>query len=105
METERDRLFAAVRPEEGNAAIADFGALARELGIWLHLGSMGVLVGNGRIANRSFLFSPAGLVEARFDKIHMFDVQLPSGEVYRESKNYQPGDAACSAELPWGTLA
>ena len=78
--------------------------LARDLGIWLHLGSMGVLVGNGRIANRSLLFSPAGLVEARFDKIHMFDVQLPGGEVYRESKNYQPGDAAVLAELPWGTL-
>ena len=43
-------------------------------------------------------------VEARFDKIHMFDVQLPGGEVYRESKNYQPGDAAVLAELPWGTL-
>ena len=52
----------------------------------------------------SLLFSPAGLVEARFDKIHMFDVQLPGGEVYRESKNYQPGDAAVLAELPWGTL-
>jgi predicted amidohydrolase len=104
METDRARLFGAVRPEEGNAAVAHFSALARDLGIWLHLGSMGVLVGNGRIANRSLLFSPAGLVEARIDKIHMFDVQLPGGEVYRESKNYQPGDAAVLAELPWGTL-
>ena len=74
METERERLFAAVRPEEGNAAIAYFRALARELGIWLHVGSMGVLVGNGKIANRSLLFSPGGEIEARFDKIHMFDV-------------------------------
>jgi predicted amidohydrolase len=74
METERERLFAAVRPEEGNAAIAYFSTLARELGIWLHVGSMGVLVGNGRIANRSLLFSPTGRLEARFDKIHMFDV-------------------------------
>jgi predicted amidohydrolase len=104
METDRARLFGAVRPEEGNAAVAYFGALARDLGIWLHLGSMGVLVGNGRIANRSLLFSPTGRLEARFDKIHMFDVQLPGGEVYRESKNYQPGDAAVLAELPWGTL-
>ena len=62
METDRARLFGAVRPEEGNAAVAHFSALARDLGIWLHLGSMGVLVGNGRIANRSLLFSPAGLV-------------------------------------------
>ena len=104
METDRERLFGAVRPEEGNAAIAHFSALARELGVWLHLGSMGILVGNGKIANRSLLFSPAGIVEARFDKIHMFDVQLPGGEVYRESKNYQPGDTAVLAELPWGTL-
>jgi deaminated glutathione amidase len=104
METERERLFTAVRPEEGNSAIAHFSSLARELGIWLHVGSMGVLVGNGRIANRSLLFSPNGQLEARCDKIHMFDVQLPGGEVYRESKNYQPGDAAVLAALPWGTL-
>src|SRR6476646_8559709 len=55
METERERLFSAVRPEEGNAAIAHFCALARELGIWLHVGSMGILLGSGKIANRSFL--------------------------------------------------
>ena len=58
METERERLFATVRPEEGNAAISYFCALARELGIWLHVGSMGILLGTGRIANRSFLISP-----------------------------------------------
>ena len=68
------RLFAAVRPEEGNAAIAHFRALARELGIWLHIGSMAILVGNGKLANRSFLISPAGEITARYDKIHMFDV-------------------------------
>ncbi len=104
METERQRLFAAVRPEEGNPAVARFRDLAAELGIWLHVGSMGILLGSGKIANRSFLFSPAGQVEARCDKIHMFDVQLPGGEVYRESKNYQSGDAAVLAGLPWGTL-
>jgi len=104
MEMDRARLFAAVRPEEGNAAIARFRALARELGVWLHVGSMAILLGNGKIANRSFLISPAGEIEARCDKIHMFDVQLPGGESYRESKNYQAGDAAVLAELPWGTL-
>jgi predicted amidohydrolase len=104
METERERLFAAVRPEEGNAAISTFSALARELGIWLHIGSMGILLGGGKIANRSFLFSPEGAIEARFDKIHMFDVQLAGGESYRESKNYQAGDAVVLAALPWGTL-
>jgi len=104
MEMERARLFAAVRPEEGNPAVAHFSSLARELGIWLHIGSMAVLSGDGRIANRSLLFSPKGGIEARFDKIHMFDVQLPGGESYRESRNYRAGDAGVLAELPWGTL-
>jgi predicted amidohydrolase len=104
MEMERARLFAAVRPEEDNPAIARFAGLAQELGIWLHIGSMAVLLGNGRIANRSLLISPAGAVEARFDKLHMFDVELPGGESYRESKNYQAGSAGVLADLPWGTL-
>lgn len=104
MELERTRLFAAIRPEQGNPAVAYFSALARELGIWLHVGSMAVLAGNGKIANRSLLFAPTGEVEARFDKIHMFDVELPGGESYRESRSYQPGGAGVLAGLPWGTL-
>jgi predicted amidohydrolase len=104
METERARLFSAIRPEEGNPAIAHFAALARELAIWLHIGSMAVLLANGKVANRSLLFAPSGRMIARFDKIHMFDVELPGGETYRESKNYQPGQAGVLADLPWGTL-
>lgn len=104
MELERTRLFAAIGPEEGNAALARFSALARELGIWLHLGSMPILLDNGKIANRSFLFDANGAIAARFDKIHMFDVELPGGESYRESRNYQSGNAGVLAELPWGTL-
>jgi deaminated glutathione amidase len=104
METERARLFAAVRPEEGNPAVSHFAALACELAIWLHIGSMAVLLGNGRIANRSLLFAPDGRLEARCDKIHMFDVELPGGETYRESKNYQAGATAVLAALPWGSL-
>jgi predicted amidohydrolase len=104
MEMERARLFAAVRPEEGNPAIARFSALAQELSIWLHVGSTAVLLGSGKIANRSLLFSPDGAIQARFDKLHMFDVELPDGESYRESKNYQAGNAGVLAELPWGTL-
>jgi deaminated glutathione amidase len=104
METERARLFAAIRPEEGNPAVAHFAGLAHELKLWLHLGSMPILLGSGKVANRSFLFSPNGEIEARFDKIHMFDVQLPGGETYRESKNYQPGSEGVLAELPWGIL-
>jgi predicted amidohydrolase len=104
MELDRARLFAAVRPQEGNAAIVHFRALARELGIWLHVGSMAILVANGKIANRSILISPAGEIAACCDKIHMFDVELPGGESYRESRNYAAGDRAVLAQLPWGTL-
>jgi predicted amidohydrolase len=104
MEMERGRLFAAIGPEEGNPAVVRFAALAQELGIWLHVGSMAVLLPGGKIANRSLLFSPEGAVEARFDKLHMFDVELPGGESYRESRTYQPGGAGVLAGLPWGTL-
>jgi predicted amidohydrolase len=104
METDRARLFAAIRPEDATPAVGHFAALARELDIWLHIGSMPVLIGGGKVANRSLLFSPEGRVAARFDKIHMFDVRLPGGESYRESKNYQPGASAVLATLPWGSL-
>ncbi len=104
MEMDRGRLFAAVRPEDGNPAVVRFAGLARELGIWLHVGSMAVLLGNGKIANRSLLFSPDGSIAARFDKVHMFDVELPGGESYRESRNYQAGSAGVLAKLPWGSL-
>lgn len=104
METDRAKLFVAIRPEEGNPALAHFRALARELKIWLHIGSMGIAVGPDKLANRGFLINPAGAVTARYDKIHMFDVQLPNGEVYRESKNYRPGGEAVVADLPWARL-
>jgi deaminated glutathione amidase len=104
MELERQRLLAAIRPEEGNPAVAWFASLAHELGLWLHVGSMAVLAPNGKIANRSLLFTPTGEIAGRFDKIHMFDVELPGGESYRESRNYQAGSAGTLAELPWGTL-
>lgn len=104
MERDRARLFVETRPEEGNPAVAHCQALARELGVWLHLGSMGVLVKPDKIANRSFLFSPEGRIAARYDKIHMFDVDLQGGESYRESRNFEPGTKAVLADLPWGTL-
>lgn len=104
MELERERLFAAAEPETGNSALRHFTDLAKELSIWLHIGSMVVKVSETKLANRAFLISPAGDVAARYDKIHMFDVDLPNGEVYRESSNYEPGGQAVVAELPWGGL-
>ena len=104
MELDRARLLSAARPEAGNPALLHFQALARELGVFLHIGSMAVLLPSGRLANRSFLISPAGEITARYDKIHMFDVDLGGGESYRESANYEPGSSAVLADLPWGKL-
>lgn len=104
MELDTAKLFAAVEPEEGNEALQRFRDLAAELKIWLHIGSMPVKVAPDKIANRAYVLTPEGSVAATYDKIHMFDVDLPGGESYRESKNYRAGDRAVVAALPWGGL-
>lgn len=104
MELSSKRLFANTRAEAGNPAVERFASLAQELGIWLHVGSIAVRLSDAKVANRSFLISPQGNIVARYDKIHMFDVDLPGGETYRESKNYQPGEKAVLADLPWGRI-
>lgn len=103
-ELERPRLLATAQPEEGNTALAHFQALACELAIWLHIGSMPILLADGQLANRSYLIAPQGQIAARYDKIHMFDVDLGGGESYKESANYQPGRHAVLADMPWGPL-
>ena len=104
MELDRARLFAAIAPEAETAAVTGFGALARELGILLSIGSMAIRVGEGEVANRSFLYRPDGMIAARYDKIHMFDVALPNGETYRESASYRPGSDAVLAATAFGPM-
>ncbi len=104
MEIDRERLFAGARLEAEDTSLVRFRALAKELGVWLHIGSMAVRHESGKLANRAFLISPEGAVAARYDKIHLFDVDLPSGESYKESRSYEPGRYAVRAELPWGLL-
>jgi predicted amidohydrolase len=104
MEVDPDRLMAETKPEKDNAALAAFCAAASDRKVWLHIGSMAVKVGERRLANRSYLIAPNGEISARYDKIHMFDVDLGNGEVYSESVNYQAGSQAIVAELPWGRL-
>ena len=105
IEPDRERLFRAIAADDGdNAAVIAFQKLASELGLWLHIGSMAVKVAPDKAANRAFVIRPDGTIAARYDKIHMFDVQLASGEHYRESKSYQPGGRAVVQELPWGRL-
>ncbi len=104
MEIETGKAFSALEAEEGNSHIAHFSALAKELSIWLHIGSMGIRQENGQMLNRSILFQPNGDIADYYDKIHMFDVDLPGGEHYRESDNFQAGDKAVLTSLPFGKL-
>ncbi|MBC8339056.1 MAG: carbon-nitrogen hydrolase family protein [Rhodospirillales bacterium] len=91
-------------PEADDPCLKAFQDLARETGIWLLAGSLVIVGEEGKTVNRSILIGPDGGVQARYDKIHMFDVDLGDGEYYRESKNYEPGSKAVTAELPWGRL-
>ena len=104
MEIKREQLFAAIAPEESDTSLAAFRELARKLGIHLHVGSLAIKISPDKAANRSFLIDPQGEIVARYDKIHMFDVDLANGESYRESRNYRPGELAVVADLPWGRL-
>ena len=104
VERRREALEASIRPESGDPAVACFAALARELGIVLHVGSLALRAGDGRIANRALVFGEGGDILARYDKIHLYDVDLPNGESWRESAVYHPGDRAVVADLPWQRL-
>jgi len=104
MEAGGKQLFAAVHAEDATPAVAQLAALAGDLGIWLSVGSMAIKVAADKVANRSFLMGPDGRIHARYDKIHMFDVSLPNGETYHESKNYRPGDEAVLVETGFGPM-
>ncbi len=89
-----------LRHEDEDATLAALRALAAELGIWLLIGSLAVKTedADGRFANRSFLVSPEGAITARYDKMHMFDVEISESESYRESAGYRPGERAVVAQ-------
>ena len=101
---QHDHLFAAIVEEEADPSLATFRELARGLSVHLHIGSLSIKVSSDKAVNRSFLIDPKGEITARYDKIHMFDVDLANGESYRESRNYRPGDFGVVADLPWGRL-
>jgi predicted amidohydrolase len=90
--------------EAHDPALPAFCALAEELGIHLLIGSLAIKVSESKTANRSFLIDPEGRITARYSKIHLFDVDLPSGEKYRESNTVAGGDSAVLADLPWGKV-
>ena len=103
-EAESDALFAKVKSQDDDLALKSFRSLAEELDLWLLIGSLPIKVAERQCANRSFLIDPKGQVTATYDKIHMFDVDLPGGETYRESRNYRRGERAVTADLPWDKL-
>lgn len=92
------------RPEAEHLALAAFRRLAQDTGAWLLIGSLSIAVEGGKVANRSLLVDSQGNVVARYDKIHLFDVDLGNGESYRESATIAHGDRAVLAATPWGPL-
>lgn len=107
LEQRRDRRGEVIRAEADDPCVQGLRELAAELKIWLLVGSAIVKSGrdgDDRAANRGLLIDDKGAIVARYDKLHVFDVDLPNGEVYRESANIRPGDAAAVADTPWGRL-
>lgn len=96
---EADARGKAFKAEGDDLIFAAGGRLSAELGVWLHVGSTAILRPDGKVANRALLFSPQGGVVARYDKIHMFDVDLDNGESWRESAAYEPGGEAVVADI------
>jgi predicted amidohydrolase len=104
LQRDRKKLFEAVRPLQEDEAVQGLIGLARELRVWLLIGSALVRREDGQLANRSVLVGADGQVKATYDKIHMFDVDLPTGERHRESALYTPGEQAAVAQTPWGRI-
>ena len=90
--------------EAHDPALPVFAALAKELNVWLLIGSLAIKVSDTKTANRSFLFAPDGTITARYSKIHLFDVELASGEVYRESNTVEGGNEAVAADTDFGLV-
>lgn len=106
LSSDRAHQQAALHPEETDPTLAALRAEAERLGIWLLIGSLALKTGDadGRFANRSFLIGPAGEIVARYDKIHMFDVDVSPTEKYRESDGYRPGSKAVLAQTPFARI-
>lgn len=103
LERNRARLFEVVTGQDEDLTLNGLRQAARETGSWVHVGSLAVRVGD-RVANRAFLIDPLGEIAASYDKVHLFDVDLPSGESWRESATYAGGACAVVAETPLGSF-
>src|SRR5580700_806580 len=104
LQRNKTALFERMAPAEADVAVLGLRRLADELGVWLLIGSALVRREDGKCANRAILVDPSGAVTATYDKLHMFDVDLPTGERIRESSSYTPGDRAVTAEAAGAKL-
>ena len=104
LQRDRQAMRAVLRGEGDDLILREGRNLAAALGIYMHIGSTAIARDDGKIANRGFLIGPDGDIICRYDKIHMFDVDLDNGESWRESAAYQPGSEARIASLPFGEL-
>ena len=103
-EPDRERLKAVVMTEADDSSVHGFVELAAKLKIWLHLGSLALKGDDGKLVNRTLLLNPKGEIVARYDKIHLFDVDLPNGDKYRESETFTAGVEAVTVETPFCKL-
>jgi predicted amidohydrolase len=104
LDRDRGRAAGKIVAEADNAVLAEVREAAAGAGLWVALGSLAVLRDDGRWANRSFVIDAKGGIVARYDKIHMFDVALATGESWRESAAYAPGEKVATADTPLGRL-
>ncbi len=103
---DRNRIRAAtsIVAEDEDGVLAAVRGAAATHGMWVHLGSLAVLRPDGRYANRAFVIDADGAIRAQYDKLHLFDVDLPTGESWRESSTYAPGETAVVVDTPVGRL-
>lgn len=104
MEWGRKAITSKARPESEHEGLAAFRELAGRHKVWIHCGSLAISLDDGRVANRTYVVDDNGEITAKYDKIHMFDVDLGDGERYVESTTFAPGDEAIVVDLPWGRL-
>ena len=104
LDRDRTRAASAIRGEADDAVLAVVREAAARCAMWVQLGSLALRREDGRLANRGFVIDAAGAIRARYDKLHLFDVDLPNGEQYRESAAYAGGDAAVAVETPLGRV-
>ncbi|MES2421488.1 MAG: carbon-nitrogen hydrolase family protein [Pseudomonadota bacterium] len=104
IDRDRTRGAASIVVEDADPVLAAVRAAAANAGIWVHLGSLAVRRPDGKFANRGFVIDPTGTIRARYDKLHLFDVDLPTGESWRESAAYVGGETAIVVDTPVGRL-